>query len=201
MLNFKDELKQMGNNVIIGKININDVKNIKHTAYTLSEFNFKIDNLINCVGIVKDRTLIKMSDEELNDVIDINLKGIIYTTRELLPLINDYGSIINISSVIGKSGNFGQCAYAASKAGLEGFTKSLAIELSKRSIRVNCIVPSLVDTDIFNNVSSEQKQKLIERTLLKRMATPEEIAKFIKFICIDGTYFDGDIIPITGGFQ
>ena len=201
MWNFKEALEQMGNKTIIFKVDVTNINDIKSMAYTLRDFLIKIDYLINCVGIVKDRTLGKISNEEFDDVIDTNLNGVIYITKELLPFINDYGSIINISSVIGHTGNFGQTIYAASKAGLEGFTKSLAIELSKRRIRVNCLVPSLVDTDIFNNVSPEQKQKLVDRTLLKRMATPEEIAKLIRFICIDGTYFDGDIIPIMGGFQ
>jgi NAD(P)-dependent dehydrogenase (short-subunit alcohol dehydrogenase family) len=201
MWNFKEELEQMGNKAIIFKVDVTNINDIKSMAFTIRDFLIKIDYLINCVGIVKDRTLAKMSDDEFNDTIDTNLNGVMYLTKKLLPFINDYGSIINMSSVIGHTGNFGQCVYGASKAGLEGFTKSLAIELSKRRIRVNCLVPSLVDTDIFNNVSPEQKQKLVDRTLLKRMATPEEIAKLIRFICIDGTYFNGDIIPITGGFQ
>jgi 3-oxoacyl-[acyl-carrier protein] reductase len=167
----------------------------------MGELPTSIDYVINCIGVLRDRTLVKMTDEELDDVLDINLRSTIKLCQRIEPRIRRGGSITLISSIIGEIGGFGQCNYAASKAGIEAFTKSYAMEMARRNIRVNCVVPSIVDTGIFKLLTDEQKQKLIDRTLLKRMATIEEVAKFIKFIAVDATYCTGDILPITGGFR
>jgi NAD(P)-dependent dehydrogenase (short-subunit alcohol dehydrogenase family) len=159
-----------------------------------------LDHAINCIGALHDRTLAKMSDEELYNNILINLNGSFEFCRKVIPHMREGGSITLISSVIANIGGFGQTNYSASKAGIEALTKSLAMELASHKIRVNCIRPSIVDTPIFSKFTAEQKQKLIDRTLLKRMATPKEIADLIYFVAVNGTYFDGDIIPISGGF-
>lgn len=163
--------------------------------------NRNIDCMINCIGVLRDRTLAKMTDEELDDVLDLNLRATIKLCQHIVPRIKYGGSITNISSIIGEIGGFGQCNYAASKAGIEGFTKSFAMETARDNIRVNCIVPSIVDTGIFTKLTPEQRKSLCDRTLLKRMATPREIADLIYFVAVTGTYFDGDIIPITCGFK
>lgn len=186
-----------GIQLVIGDVRDNDWR--KELKSQLPIFPV-IDCFVNCVGMLKDRTLAKMSDEELYDVINVNLLGTINSCRVVLPHVRDGGSIITISSIIGELGNYGQSNYASAKAGIIAFTKSLAKELKNRKIRVNCILPSLVDTGIFDHLTGDQKKVLIDRTLMGRMATPEEVANLIYFVAVYGTYMNGDIIPITGGF-
>lgn len=161
----------------------------------------RLDHVVNCVGALHDRTLAKMSDDELYENIYINLNANFELCRNVVPYMAEGGSITLISSIIGANGGFGQTNYSACKAGIEALTKSLAMELAGRKVRVNCIRPSIVDTPIFNKLTVDQKQSLSDRSLLKRMATPKEIADLIYFVATKGTYFDGDIIPCTGGFR
>ncbi|NLD49422.1 MAG: SDR family oxidoreductase [Clostridiaceae bacterium] len=160
-----------------------------------------LDHFVNCIGVIRDRTLKNMSEFEIDHVIDVNVKLMIYSAKAALPFMNQGGSMTFISSVIGDIGGFGQTQYAASKAAIEAFTKSLAMETARNKIRVNCVRPSIVNTGIFNNLTAEQIQKLVDRTLMGRMATPQEIAKVIKFVAVEGTYMTGNVIPCTGGFH
>lgn len=171
-------------------------KDLEYSLPVLPE----IDYFINSIGTLRDRTVAKMTDDELYDVINVNLLGTINACRIVLPHMRENGCIINFSSMVAKTCEFGQSNYASAKAGIITFGKCLAKELVKRKIRVVTISPSLVDTDIFNNLTNEQKQLLINRTLLKRMATPKEIADLVYFVCTLGTYFNGDCIEVSGGF-
>jgi len=140
-----------------------------------------------------------MSDEEWDDVIDTNLTGIFNVTKALLPYMNNNGMIINITSVIGIIGGFGQVNYAASKAGVIGFTKALAKELAPRNIRVNAVACGFVDTDMTSNIPESIKSKILERIPLGRFAEPKEIASFIYWLINNGSYVTGSIFTIDGG--
>lgn len=175
--------------------------NIPETIYYLKhQIDSGIDYFINCAGITKDHTLKNMSTQELDEVIDVNLKGAIRVTKEVIPFMKKGGCIINIGSVVGSFGNYGQTVYSASKAALIGFTKSLSYELASENIRVNCIIAGPTDTEMIKNIPEKYRQKFLERITMKRFGKPDEIAKFIKFICIDGTYCTGSVYEVSGGF-
>ena len=189
----REYISHSGNIPKMLHLDVTDRKEIKDI-----KFDEKIDYLINNFGIVRDRTLSKMTDEEWDDVINTNLTGVFNVTKAFLPYINDGGCIINMGSIIGVTGNFGQCNYAASKAGVIAFTKSLAKELAKRNIRVNSISPSFVNTDMTQRLSPEQYTKVIDRMPFKRIITTEEIAKFVVFLAKDATCCTGENYIIGG---
>ena len=202
MIDLKEELEEMCNQVVTLKMDVTDRTETKMTAYRLKDTNskFKLDVIVNNAGILRDRTFVKMTDAEWDDVLNTNLTGVYNVLKAFHSWIVEGGSIINIGSIIGLTGNFGQTNYAASKGGLISFTKSLAKEFAKRNIRVNMVSPSLVDTDMTQGIPPEQYAKLLDRTSFKRMATTEEIAKFVVFLCRDGTYCTGQNYIIDGGF-
>ena len=200
MIDLKEELEEMCNEVMLLRMDVSDRHQVSRQAIRLIEEGIKLDAIINNAGIRKDKTLAKMSDEDWDEVINVNLTGAFNVTKAFLPCLVSGSSIINIGSIIGLTGNFGQTNYAASKAGLLALTKSLAKELSSKNVRVNMVSPSLVDTGIFDDLTVEQKNKLIERSAFKRMASAEEIAKFVKFLVVDGTYCTGQNYIVDGGF-
>ncbi len=156
----------------------------------------KIDILINNAGIAPSNTqLSQISEEEWDEIIDINLKSVFLVTKEALPYIPDGGKIINLSSIAGKMGGTIGPHYAASKAGIIGFTFALASELASRKINVNAVAPGPVDTEL---VSEEVKKRLSELTPLKRIATPFEIAHTIIFL-IENDFVHGEVVDVNGG--
>lgn len=164
----------------------------------------KIDILINNAGIMRDRTTAKMSNEEFDSVINTNLKGTFNMTRLVGPIMQKagYGSIVNVSSFVASCGNIGQANYAASKAGIEGMTKCWAKEFARHgeNVRINAIEPGVILTDIFNNTPKEIIDSFAAKTLLKRLAKPEEIAKAILFFASDdSSYVTGAVLPADGG--
>ena len=165
----------------------------------VSDFG-RIDVLVNNAGITRDRTLLKMSNSEWHDVLNTNLNGVFYVTRAVLPQMIEQGggSIINISSVVGERGNFGQTNYAASKAAIIGFTKSLAKEVAAKGIRVNAIAPGFVDTPMTQRIPEAIRAKLLEQIPLRRFATPEEIADAVFFL-VNATYVTGTVLDVNGG--
>lgn len=173
-------------------------KMVNETVETLG----KIDVLVNNAGITKDGLLMRMSKEDFTKVVDINLVGTFNMTRNVIPLMvkQRYGRIINISSVVGVAGNAGQTNYSASKAGIIGFTKSLAKEVASRNILVNAIAPGFVQTDMTKVLSDEQKENISANIPLKRMGTPEDIAKAVKFLASeDSSYITGQVLNVDGG--
>lgn len=162
----------------------------------------KIDILVNNAGITKDGLIIRMKKEDFDSVIDVNLAGTFNVTRNVVPYMikQKSGRIINVSSVVGVAGNAGQTNYSASKAGIIGFTKSLAKEVASRNILVNAIAPGFIDTDMTSVLSEATKEGINSQIPLKRMGTPLEVAKVVKFLSSDdSSYITGQVINIDGG--
>ena len=178
--------------------NYNDVVNFSKDVEKKYK---KIDILVNNAGITRDRTLLKMSYKEWDEVIKVNLYGLFNITKNFLPLINDYGRIISVSSVVAQLGAFGQTNYASSKAGVIGFTKSLSLELAKKNITVNAICPGYTETDMTKSIPKDVLDTwILPKIPLKRLAKPEEIAKLVIYLSSpDASYVTGQVININGG--
>ena len=158
--------------------------------------------LINNAGVTKDNLLMRMSSEEWNDVIDTNLNSLYRVTREFIRemMKQKTGRIINISSVVGMSGNAGQSNYSSSKSAIYGFTKSLAKEVASRNITVNAISPGFIETDMTDKLSDEQKQSIISAIPLSRMGSAKDIADITLFLASDSaSYITGENINVNGG--
>ena len=162
----------------------------------------RLDILVNNAGITKDGLLMRMSEEDWDAVINTNLKSAFnFSKAAIRPMMSQRsGKIINITSIAGVTGNAGQTNYAASKAGMIGFTKSLAKELGSRNIQVNAVAPGFVETDMTAKLSQEQRKKLEENIPLKRTAKPEEIASVVRFFASpDANYVTGQVLCVDGG--
>ncbi len=160
--------------------------------------------VVNNAGITRDNLLLRMKDEEWDAVIAANLGSVFTLCRRFVrPMLKArYGRIINITSVIGVVGNAGQSNYAAAKAGIVGFTKSLAQEVASRGITVNAVAPGLIDTDMTRGLTDEQKERAIDRIPMGRMGTADEIAAVVAFLASDGaSYINGETIHVNGGMH
>ena len=183
-------------------LNVNDNNSISDLISTISENHGDIEVLVNNAGITKDTLLMRMSDEDWDSVIQTNLKSVFKLSQAVLrPMMKKRsGRIINISSVVGHMGNAGQVNYAATKAGIAGFTKSLAQELGTRNITVNCVAPGFIDTDMTKGLNDEHKDKLISLIPLSRLGNPEDVAKAVSFLASDdSSYITGETIHVNGG--
>ncbi|MEP0862781.1 MAG: 3-oxoacyl-[acyl-carrier-protein] reductase [Ignavibacterium sp.] len=182
-----------------------DVASFEETQRAISEAIEKlggIDFLINNAGITRDTLLLRMSEKDFDDVIDANLKSVFNCTKAVLKnLISQRsGRIVNISSVVALIGNPGQANYVASKAGVIGFTKSVAREVASRGITVNAIAPGFIKSDMTDKLTDEQKQKLVQNIPLGKIGTPENIAKMVAFLCSDDAeYITGQVFAVDGG--
>lgn len=173
----------------------------KMTEEAIAEFG-QIDVLVNNAGITKDTLLIRMKPEEFEQVIDVNLKGTFNVTQNIIPYMMKArsGRIINISSVVGIAGNAGQTNYSASKAGIIGFTKSLAKEVASRNILVNAIAPGFIQTNMTDVLKDDIKEQISKNIPLKRMGTPEDIAGVVKFLAAkESSYITGQVLVVDGG--
>ncbi|NIM58505.1 MAG: 3-oxoacyl-[acyl-carrier-protein] reductase [Candidatus Aminicenantes bacterium] len=162
----------------------------------------KIDFLVNNAGITKDNLLMRMKEEEWDAVLNVNLKGVFNFSKTVIRnmINNRYGRIVNISSIVGLIGNVGQCNYSASKAGVIGFTKSLAREVASRGITVNAVAPGYIDTPMTEGLPEAVKQQFRDWIPMKRFGTPEEITHAVKFLLSDeAAYITGQVINVNGG--
>lgn len=167
----------------------------------IEEFG-RIDVLINNAGITRDKLLMRMKEEDFDKVIEVNLKGTYLVTKVVIPYMmkQKSGSIVNVSSVVGITGNSGQCNYSASKAGVIGFTKSVAKELASRNIRANAIAPGFIMTDMTKVLSDNVKEEIKKQIPLQRMGTPEEVADVAYFLgSKESSYITGQVLTIDGG--
>ncbi len=198
----KENFKEYGNEVLILKADVSkfdECENLVKEA--IAKFG-KIDVLVNNAGITKDGLIAMMKEDAFDRVIDINLKGTFNMTRNVVPYMmkKRCGNIVNISSVVGVIGNAGQSNYAASKAGIIGFTKSLAKELSARNIRVNAVAPGFIDTDMTSVLTDKVKENIYAQIPLKRMGEAKEVANVVYFLSDDeSSYITGQVINVDGG--
>ena len=200
------DLKYEAENVELYKLNITNVDGCKKFYDDIIEKYGKVDILVNNAGITRDSMTRKMTDEQWNQVMDVNLKGVFNLVRYVGPQMekNGGGSIINISSVVGVFGNIGQANYSATKAGLIGLTKTWAKEFARTGgpVRVNAIAPGYVMTDILKTVPQDLLDKFASMTMLKRLGQPEEIAKVALFLASDdASFITGQTIQADGGMR
>jgi len=199
-------LKSISNidNIIPLSCDISSEQSVENLYNSIKEHSDSIDILVNNAGIHMDNILLRMNKEEWKKVLDVNLNGPFYLTKILLKdmIKNKRGRIINISSISGTDGNKGQSNYAASKGGLLAFTKSLAKEVGKRNITVNCIAPGIIETDMIADLSDAIKTDYLKRIPLKKFGKPEDIGKMILFLCSDeASYITGQTFYIDGGMS
>lgn len=162
----------------------------------------RVDVLVNNAGITKDTLLMRMKKEDFEDVLQVNLVGTFNVTKSVIPYMmkQKEGRIINLSSVVGISGNAGQANYAASKAGIIGFTKSLAKEVGSRNILVNAVAPGFIETQMTDVLKEEIKEEIKKTIPLKRMGTVEDVANVVKFLASnESSYITGQVIQVDGG--
>lgn len=182
-----------------------DVSNFDDAQNMIEEIINKfgnIDVLVNNAGITKDMLLMRMKKEDFEQVIDVNLIGTFNVTKNVVPYMmkKRKGRIINISSVVGISGNAGQTNYSASKAGIIGFTKSLAKEIGSRSILVNAVAPGFIETEMTENLPEEVKENINKNIPIKRMGNVKDVANVVKFLASeDSSYITGQVINVDGG--
>ncbi|MBS1518097.1 MAG: 3-oxoacyl-[acyl-carrier-protein] reductase [Bacteroidetes bacterium] len=181
---------------------VSDMKSVQAMVDSILKDYSKIDVLVNNAGITKDGLLMRMSEQDWDAVIDTNLKGVFNMTKAVTRSMmgKRYGKIINITSVVGITGNAGQANYVASKAGVIGFTKSIAKELASRNINVNAIAPGFIETEMTGRLSDEVKQSYMNMIPLKKFGKSEDIARAVKFLAGDDSdYITGQTLCVDGG--
>jgi 3-oxoacyl-[acyl-carrier protein] reductase len=183
-------------------LNVTDAEACESVVGAIGERYGAISILVNNAGITRDNLLMRMKEQEWDDIMNTNLKPI-YRLSKLVarPMMKSrYGRIINITSVVGFMGNAGQANYAAAKAGVEGFSKSMARELGSRNITVNCVAPGFIDTDMTKALSDDQRDSLVGHVPLGRLGRPDEVAAAVLFLASEGAaYVTGSTIHVNGG--
>lgn len=196
------EIETFGVKGMAVKVNVANQEEVKEMLEKIEEVFDGVDILVNNAGITKDNLFIRMKEEEWDQVMDVNLKGVFLCTKAVTRKMikQKHGKIINIASVVGVMGNPGQANYCASKAGVIGFTKSIAKELAGKNICANAIAPGFIDTDMTAVLSDSVKEEMLRHIPLKRYGTPEDIAKLVVFLSSeDSNYITGQVIHVDGG--
>jgi len=197
-----DELNAAGGNVIAVKQNVADFDETGKVIAATAKDLGKIDILVNNAGITKDALLMRMKPEEWNAVVSVNLTGVFNCTKAVIPIMMKAraGKIINIASIVGLMGNAGQANYSATKAGVIGFTKTIAREVASRNILVNAVAPGFIDTEMTQKIPEEIKNKMKEQIPLKKLGLPEDIANACVFLASsDSDYITGQVLSVNGG--
>lgn len=195
-------LEGKGVKVLTVKCDISNFEDSKNIMDKCKEVFGKIDILVNNAGITKDTLIMRMKEEDFDNVIDVNLKGTFNCAKHAsaIMLKQRFGKIINMTSVVGIAGNAGQVNYAASKAGVIGLTKSLAKELGSRGITVNAVAPGFINTDMTASLSEKVKEEASKNIPLKRLGDPEDVANLVGFLASDAAnYITGQVINVDGG--
>ena len=200
--NTKKELAEIGVEVLAVQGDVSNYEDCERFVKQVIEKFGHIDVLVNNAGITRDSLLIRMKEEDFKQVVDINLGGTFNVTKNVISYMMKAhsGRIINISSVVGVAGNAGQTNYSASKAGIIGFTKSLAKEVASRNILVNAIAPGFIETDMTGVLKEEIRNEIAKNIPVKRMGSAQEVAKVVKFLASeDSSYITGQVINVDGG--
>ncbi|GAA0460998.1 3-oxoacyl-[acyl-carrier-protein] reductase [Alkalibacillus silvisoli] len=197
-----DEIKQLGQDAIAIQANVSEADEVKDLIkQTIDQFG-SLDILVNNAGITRDNLLMRMKEDEFDEVIDTNLKGVFNcvkgVTRQMMK--QRKGKIINVASIVGVTGNPGQVNYVAAKAGVIGMTKTVAKELAPRHVNVNAVAPGFIATDMTDELSDEAKQQMYDLIPLDRLGEPEDVAKVVRFLASDdANYMTGQTIHVDGG--
>ena len=200
--NLLNEIKSFGVDAFAIKCDVSIADEVDKFIKEVKAHYNTIDVLVNNAGITKDGLILRMKEEDFDDVLDVNLKGTFNTTKSVSSIMvrQKYGKIINISSVVGIAGNEGQCNYAASKAGVIGFSKSVARELSSRNINVNVVAPGYINTDMTKNLPDKVKEEIIKSIPMKKIGDPKEVANLVLFLSSNlSDYITGQVINVDGG--
>lgn len=198
----RSENIEVDDNITYMQCDVSNLDSVQEVFKAIQQETGSIDILVNNAGITKDNLLLRMSEQDFDDVISINLKGVFNTCKAVsrYMLSQKQGRIINIGSIVGTTGNAGQSNYAASKAGLIGFTKSLAKELAARNILVNLLAPGYIQTDMTGKLTEEQIESFKNNIPLKRAGQPDDISDVVKFFASDESrYITGQVLHVDGG--
>ncbi len=195
------EVKNLGRKALYLRVDVSDFRSVEEAVDSVYNEMGRIDNLVNNAGITADRLLLRMREEEWDRVIAVNLKGMYNCTKAALKyMLKNGGSIVNISSIAGLTGNVGQSNYAASKAGVIGFTKSVAKEYGERGIRANVVAPGFIRTEMTEALSEKTKEEILRMIPLRRPGEPIDVAKVVYFLLSEySAYITGEVINVSGG--
>jgi acetoacetyl-CoA reductase len=197
-------LAEKGHAVSLHQGNVGKPEDCERVVAEVLEQHDHVDYLINNAGITVDKTVRNMTVDDWHAVLRVNLSGAFYMTKAVLEHMigRGYGRIVNISSVIGETGSIGQANYAASKSGLFGLTKSLALETARKGITVNCVAPGFIDTEMVAAIPKEALDRVIANIPMRRLGRPEEIAHSVLFLLHDAAaYITGSVISVNGGIE
>ncbi len=195
-------VEALGRKAVLAKADVGQSSEAEALVKTALDTFGKLDILVNNAGITRDNLLMRMKEEEFDQVIETNLKGVYNCLKAVTrPMMKQRtGTIINISSVVGVLGNAGQANYVAAKAGVIGLTKSAARELASRGITVNCVAPGFIETDMTDKLTDEMKSSMLGQIPLAKLGQPEDIARVVTFLAGDGaSYMTGQTIHVDGG--
>lgn len=194
-------LKQSGSESVAIQADVSDPTQAARLIEQTLQLFGRIDVLVNNAAINIDRTLKNLSTDDWDTVIKADLSSYFYTVRAAIPhfLQQKSGKIINISSMNAESGNFGQANYTAAKAGIIGFTKTAALELARYNVTVNAICPGYIETEMYDTIPEKAKQAILARIPLGRAGTPQEVARAVRYLIVDGDYYTGETLNMNGG--
>ena len=198
----ESQLKAKGLDVRFQQVNVADMESVRAAVETLMRETGRIDVLVNNAGITRDASLLKMTEEQWQQVIDVNLGGVFHCTQAVAPVMVEQksGCIINTSSVVGLYGNFGQTNYVATKSGVIGMTKVWARELGRKGIRVNAVAPGFIATEMVETVPANIIEQMVGKTPLARLGKPEDIADAYVFLASDlASFVSGTVLSVDGG--
>lgn len=197
-----DHIESIGKHSYICQADVGDMEQVNRMRDEVHKHFGKVDILVNNAGIVRDKSFVKMTQDMWNDVLSVNLDGTFFCTKAFIEgmIERKYGRIVNISSVIGRMGSFGQANYTASKAGIIGLTKALAKEFAGKGITVNAVAPGFIETDMVKDIPDEVMQKILAQIPLRRLGKASEVAATVAYLTSqDGDYITGQVIDINGG--
>ena len=195
------EIEELGPKALVVQTDVTEYDQVGEMIKLTIETFGQIDILVNNAGITRDKTLKNMTREHWDEVVDVNLGSLFNCTKQVLPFMLERksGKIVNISSFVAQGGNVGQSNYAATKAGIIGFTKSLALEVSRHGITVNAVCPGFTETDMLMTVPEHIRQRILDKIPMGRFGKPEEIASCVRYIVSEADYMTAQAISINGG--